>query len=1113
MLNNNFALTSGVLHATKLGYYEIYGWTITSNHAIFNSVSQIFDSSTTSIIDSSSIYGNNKLSVVELIAEISVSWKYLCFLTQHFKDFLLNNPFLSTISESNYAIQLIAGSLTIRNSSKFYTEPYILNVFQSTIVIENSEFYNLSEVDNIIKISSSIVTINNIKFYDISASSTSTNALIRIAFDSVVSITGIEYYNSDTPFLLFTSSFGSIANLKVYDVASTNTNTGNMIYLDKSKSLSLTNWEIRNISQSVTDYTVKIHDSNVIELKSFNISEINHAPFESHSTNFEFIQDMNMFKCQRGLVMISSVIKDMQNSTFTNLGSSTLQSGGAIQFQDCNATIVDSQFSQNIAIEGGAISFRCSLTSFWQGEISRNTFIDNTAVKQGGALYYNLHRPIFSGNNFVNNTASYGKNIGSYAIKIKIKGNQNAALKFEDVGSGVKFDKPLILALYDHDDQIMTLDSSSQIIITGNTTNSTTLGTNMIKISSGEATFTNLIMFSKPGSQNVKFNVDSLAVDTSKLQLVYGSSYSKEFIEVNFRYCKPGEEIISGSSCKECSTGTYNFFWNSTQCAKWLVNSFCPGGSIIQVNSGYWRMTTNSTDVTKCPNKNAWKGGFSDNSKFPINWAAGYEGYLCSSCISNADVRYEQVDDFVCSKCPNPVINAFKVIGIFIGVVLFLGILITMNIRKRDVSQKSVLMRILTNHLQITTLTFAYNFQFPDFLTNMLAPLSRANSSSESVVSFDCLAKSSQLKLFTPSISILKVGISAISPLLGISMCLIFFTIMHTWAPRYFSDFKRNVVISSITLIYFLHPTITTQALGIFQCIEVGDGEKRVRMDLNISWFSREHLTWAILFGIPMIIIWVLGAPLTALYVLYKQRNNLDDSSVKRYMIVMYQGLKHKAFYWEIINVARKVILLSLNVFLPERSKTAKGGFAMIVVLVLYRTQIYIQPFTLKANNDCELLSSVATGITLFGGLIFSRDNPEAFIDFIIFLLIAFLNIKFILLWSYLMSIACEDVCSSVKKLTIILGIILNKKRDKNVEFLAPSSFKSLMKMPSSNKKMRKFKKKKSRRKPKFRKNNKGNYIQPNNLKKTIEEGNVTLVYGFRWWKCRSWLYIKSEDG
>ena len=213
----------------------------------------------------------------------------------------------------------------------------------------------------------------------------------------------------------------------------------------------------------------------------------------------------------------------------------------------------------------------------------------------------------------------------------------------------------------------------------------------------------------------------------------------------------------------------------------------------------------------------------------------------------------------------------------------------------------------------------------------------------------------------------------------------------------------------------------------------------------------------------------------------------------------MYQGLKHKAFYWEIINVARKVILLSLNVFLPERSKTAKGGFAMIVVLVLYRTQIYIQPFTLKANNDCELLSSVATGITLFGGLIFSRDNPEAFIDFIIFLLIAFLNIKFILLWSYLMSIACEDVCSSVKKLTIILGIILNKKRDKNVEFLAPSSFKSLMKMPSSNKKMRKFKKKKNRRKPKFRKNNKGNSIHPNNLKKTIEKGNVTLVYGFRW--------------
>ena len=70
-------------------------------------------------------------------------------------------------------------------------------------------------------------------------------------------------------------------------------------------------------------------------------------------------------------------------------------------------------------------------------------------------------------------------------------------------------------------------------------------------------------------------------------------------------------------------------------------------------------------------------------------------------------------------------------------IVLFLVGLITVNIRKRDVSQRSVLMRILTNHVQLIALTLAYNMQFPKVMTDMVSPASRVNSSSESIVSFD----------------------------------------------------------------------------------------------------------------------------------------------------------------------------------------------------------------------------------------------------------------------------------------------------------------------------------------------------------------------------------------
>jgi hypothetical protein len=103
-----------------------------------------------------------------------------------------------------------------------------------------------------------------------------------------------------------------------------------------------------------------------------------------------------------------------------------------------------------------------------------------------------------------------------------------------------------------------------------------------------------------------------------------------------------------------------------------LQSATCPGGYQIDVNPGYWRRTLNSTEIVECPNDDACKGEFNEESEFPVNCASGYQGYLCSGCISDGDTRYEQVDDFVCAKCPEPVLNALKVFGLFLLVVIFL---------------------------------------------------------------------------------------------------------------------------------------------------------------------------------------------------------------------------------------------------------------------------------------------------------------------------------------------------------------------------------------------------------------------------------------------------------
>jgi len=68
------------------------------------------------------------------------------------------------------------------------------------------------------------------------------------------------------------------------------------------------------------------------------------------------------------------------------------------------------------------------------------------------------------------------------------------------------------------------------------------------------------------------------------------------------------------------------------------------------------------------------------------------------------------------------------------------------------------------------------------------------------------------------------------------------------------------------------------------------------------------------------LLIWVLGMPLIAFVILYRNRNNLEDTQMKKYLLILYQGLRPQAFYWEIVNTFRKFMILTFNVFLSTYS-------------------------------------------------------------------------------------------------------------------------------------------------------------------------------------------------
>ena len=67
-----------------------------------------------------------------------------------------------------------------------------------------------------------------------------------------------------------------------------------------------------------------------------------------------------------------------------------------------------------------------------------------------------------------------------------------------------------------------------------------------------------------------------------------------------------------------------------------------------------------------------------------------------------------------------------------------------------------------------------------------------------------------------------------------------------------------------------------------------------------------------------MLVIWVVGLPLLALGIITKYRKHLEDEKMKKYFLILYQGLKPQTYYWEFLNTFRKFLILVINVTLSS---------------------------------------------------------------------------------------------------------------------------------------------------------------------------------------------------
>ncbi|TNV88029.1 hypothetical protein FGO68_gene8850 [Halteria grandinella] len=424
----------------------------------------------------------------------------------------------------------------------------------------------------------------------------------------------------------------------------------------------------------------------------------------------------------------------------------------------------------------------------------------------------------------------------------------------------------------------------------------------------------------------------SIATDGIDINIPDNWKSSVEIVlEVKVSECQVGEQMLSNGKCKECEEGYYLIEKpNEPGLCKTCKSdvSVCKGGSQIYPLPGYWRSTNETDNFIQCLNPESCIGYRQGLYEVQIeSCAEGYQGVLCASCEMGYSLNQ---GNRKCLKCPSKTANGF-ILAAFIGVIItFVVILVRSNLKNsgKEKNYLPVFFRILVNHFQIITLVGSFDFNWPEEFVSFFKGIQPISEAQSQIVSIDCYIDTHDANESGAKPYYFKSIFLSVLPVALIVASIFVWTLINNL--NYFFNMRKepqltpqdnkekkkgslqavdesqiinsecedygpedtpggNItkrgaikvsisgeIISTIIVILFLvHPTITREMFNIFNCKTI-EGINRLYIDLDVVCYQGMHSVASLGIALPSIIIYSAGIPLIGLFVIFKNRYQLQ---------------------------------------------------------------------------------------------------------------------------------------------------------------------------------------------------------------------------------------------
>lgn len=698
---------------------------------------------------------------------------------------------------------------------------------------------------------------------------------------------------------------------------------------------------------------------------------------------------------------------------------------GAVLFSNADGLIQDSRFLNNFvgksgALEGsgGGLYLECpDRPAGCSVRVEHCSFLGNQARYSGGGIVWTDSKPELRNLIFANNTALYGADIASFPITLSYSQDSPTLQKeISAVPSGQQAQDTLVVYLLDHYNHVVTVDNASYATLQPvDQQQASVSGVTRVLAVLGVFTFEEYTIVSAPGG-SVTIGIYTNAVNINRAKGDDDTKFSENVtVLTSMRTCLIGEAQIN-NYCEVCPYGKYNLEAGST-CETCPTGAICYGNYTLVPEAGYWRNSATSDTIWKCLQSEACLGSPEPPAPLSLigDCATGYFGNLCHGCLAG----FSRSGRNGCSRCPDLVINIVRIVGVSIATIIAVLVVIKTSLisAHRSRSPYSIYFKIFINYLQLITATAVFDFKWPSYVLQMLKIQESVGNVSEQIFSFDCFITSSRAD--EGELTYLRVVIVSCLPLLVLAGAIVWWSLV-SWVRRSTTYLKHHLVNSIVVLFFLVHPSIVKVMFDIFNCKELDNGKSWLSSNLTISCWDEQHRRYAMGVALPGILVWGVAVPLLALLRLCIKRRTLDMLETRIHFGFLYNGYRTQRFYWEFIILYRKIIIITIAVFVLNISVAIQALCAMLVLVLAVVFQMREAPYINAVLNKLEHRAIVVAAVTVYCGMWFMTGDIGELSKVVMLVVIVAANVYFLLLWSVQV---CQLCASFFNKLLVALKV------------------------------------------------------------------------------------------